>query len=186
MRPVPTEAPIVYLLSRALFVAMLVPLGLLGLRTPRGRYGPDLQYAAWVAASPIGIPASWLHYQQLLMLPLLVLAAVWWSGRGPRPGWLQLGLFAAALALIAFGDHYTVLGQDAGELWKQQTARVDAANERLLAEFAGPRMLLVSYKLYGALILLGLCLWNGWRSSAWEGWASLRLTAPRREEPATV
>lgn len=181
MRPNPTAAPLVYLLSRGLFLLLLVPLGLLGFRTPLGRYGPELQYAAWVAAAPIGIPASWLDYQQLLLLPLLVLAVAWWGGRGPRPSVVQVAVFGAALVLIAFGDHYTVLGPDAGELWKQQTARVDAANQRLLADFAGPRMLLVSYKLYGALLLFGLCLWNGWRASVWEGWASfgreLRLPA---------
>lgn len=186
MRPVPTEAPVVYLLSRALFVGLLVPLGLLGLRTPLGRYGPELHYAAWVAAAPIGIPASWLDYQELLLLPLLMLAAAWWSGRGPRPSWIQGCLFGAALVLIAFGDHYTVLGPDAGELWKQQTARVDAANQRLLADFAGPRMLLISYKLYGALLLFGLCLWNGWRASVWEGWTPTGWKAVREQGRATV
>jgi hypothetical protein len=109
-----------------------------------------------------------MHYQQLLLLPFLFLAAAWWSGRGPRPGALVLALFGLALVLVAFGDHYTVLGPDAGELWKQQTARVDEAGERLLARFSGPAMLLISYKLYGALLLFGLCLQGAWRRSAWQ------------------
>ena len=172
MRPVATESPAVYLLSRLLFVVgLLAPLGLLALRAPNREYGLELQYAAWVAAVPIGIPAAWMHYQHLLLLPFLFLAAAWWGERGWRPGRLELALFGLALVLVVFGDHYTVLGPDAGELWKQQTARVDAAGERLLERFSGPAMLLISYKLYGALLLFGLCLRQAWRRSAWQGFS---------------
>jgi hypothetical protein len=184
MRPVVAESPTVYLLSRLLFLAgLLAPLGLLGLRAPRGPFGPELQYAAWVAAIPIGIPVAWMHYQHLLLLPFLFLAAAWWSGRGPRPGPAGLALFGLALALVAFGDHYTVLGPAAGDLFKQQTARVDQAGERLLARFSGPAMLLISYKLYGALLLFGLCLQGAWRRSAWQGFGR-RGRAAAAAEPS--
>lgn len=168
MRPVPTEAASVYLLGRLLFVfGLLLPLGLLALRAPRSEAGASLQYAAWVAAMPIGTPAAWMHYQELLLLPFFVLAAAWLSDAGARPGKLGWALYALGLVLVAFGDHYTVLGPLAGELWKSE-ARVDAAAQQLMARFNGPAVLLLSYKLYGALILWVLCLRTAWIASAWE------------------
>jgi hypothetical protein len=103
----------------------------------------------------------------MLLLPFLVLAAAWWLGdRWPGP--IAIGLYLVALVLVNFGDHYTVLGALAGELWKTNQ-RSGAANAELLGRFAGPAMLMVSYKLYGALILFGLCLREAWRATTWEG-----------------
>lgn len=163
-RPVAAQSPAIAWISRLLALALLLPLGLLAKRQRRSAVGNDLQYAAWVAAIPIVIPVAWMHYQQLLLLPFLVLAAAWVRGAVPRPRLLEWGLYGLALVLVAFGDHYTVLGPLAGELWKPQQARVDAANAELLARFAGPAVLLLSYKLYGALLLFGLCLRSSWRS----------------------
>jgi alpha-1,2-mannosyltransferase len=160
-------SPAVYVLSRVALVALLVPLALLGLRAPGRPYGAALQYAAWVAPIPSVIPTAWLHYQQMLLLPFLVLAAAWWLG-DRRPGPIAIGLYLVALVLVNFGDHYTALGPLAGELWKTDQ-RSGAANAELLGRFAGPAMLLVSYKLYGALILFGLCLREAWRATTWEG-----------------
>jgi hypothetical protein len=182
MRPVVVESPLVYLGSRLLaLVGLGLPLLALGLRRPVDVQAAALQYGAWICAAPIATPAAWMHYQTLLLLPLLVLAAVWWrEGRASGtvlPGALTLALYLLALVLIAYGDHYTVLGADAGELWKTQDARVDAANQRLLAQFAGPAGLLLSYKLYGALLLFGLSLVAAWRRSrperspgSWSAW----------------
>jgi hypothetical protein len=180
MRPVAAESPTIYWGSRLLLGLLLIPLGLMLLRSPRGRDGSAVHYAAWAALAPIGIPVAWMHYQQLLLLPLLVLAVAWLRGEPPsRVSWLGWATYAVALVLITFGDHYTVLGAEAGELWKTQVSRVDAANDVLLARFAGPAMLLVSYKLYGALLLWALCVVEAWRSSAWKLAVYTRLADAR-------
>ena len=167
MRPVATEAPLVQLVTQlALALTLLLPLMLLALRKPRSGSGFDLRYAAWAALVPIAIPVAWMHYQQLLLFPLTVLAAAWLGGP-TRPGPIAWVLLVLATVLINFGDHYTVLGPLAGELFKPEQARVDAANELLLAQFSGPLLLVLSYKLYGALLLWVLCLVGAWRESAW-------------------
>lgn len=162
LRPIVSHTPLVYLLSRAFTLGSLLLLGLMTSRTPRSPSGAALQYAGWVAGMPIVIPVAWDHYQVLLALPLVVLAWAWWSG-APRPTRFEGALFMAALVLIAFGDHTTVLGPGAAELWQPKVR--DAMNETLRARFAGPLMLLLSYKLYGALLLWGLCLRAAWQTS---------------------
>jgi hypothetical protein len=194
MRPLVAESPLVYLGSRLLaLVGLGLPLLALGLRRATDFRAEALQYAAWICAAPSVTAAAWMHYQTLLLLPLLVLAAVWWRERhtpgASLPGALTQALYLLALVLIAYGDHYTVLGADAGELWKTQDARVEAANQRLLAQFAGPAVLLLSYKLYGALLLFGLCLVAAWRRSRpepWPGSWSARLLGRQHQDRAGV
>jgi hypothetical protein len=178
-----TQSAAVYGVSRGLLVGLLLPLGLLLLRAPRAALGADLQYAAWVAAAPIGLPVAWEHYQELLLLPFLVLAAAWCRpDRSGQPGRWDRLLYCLALALVASGDFHTVLGPAADDLWKADPGRAQAAGDYLLARFAGPAVLLLSLKLYGALLLWGLCLRAAWRASAWAGRpASWRaLLAPQR------
>ncbi|MCC7105654.1 MAG: DUF2029 domain-containing protein [Chloroflexi bacterium] len=189
-RPVPTELPLVYTVGRLLLVALLAPLVLLGLRTPRDRPAADLQYAAWVATAPIVIPVAWMHYQELLLLPLLVLAANWAATSAPRPARVEYVLFAVGLVLVAFGDNYTVLGAEtASEMFKNEQARVNAANARVLADFAGPAVLILSYKLYGALLIWALSLRAAWRASAFEGrfapWRRLPTARQQTSRPLT-
>jgi hypothetical protein len=99
-------------------------------------------------------------------------------------------LFAVGLVLVAFGDNYTVLGAEtASEMFKNEQARVNAANARVLADFAGPAVLILSYKLYGALLIWALSLRAAWRASAFEGrlaiWRGLSSSDQRAGRPLT-
>lgn len=91
----------------------------------------DLAYGLWVTAMLLALPVAWMHYQVVLVIPLLqalVLAA-------ERPGglpWPAVACYALAWGLLAHGNLWTFYGSELyGPYWQ----------------------LILSYKLFGLLLL---------------------------------
>jgi hypothetical protein len=98
--------------------------------TRPGAMDEDLAFGLWVTATLLALPVGWIHYQVLLIVPLFQLFVV-----AARPGglpWPSAACAALAWALLAYGNQWSFYGSE------------------LYGPFWG---LLLSYKLYGLLLL---------------------------------
>jgi hypothetical protein len=111
-----------------------------GLTLALSRRAPlRLAFGAMTMAGIVSVPFAEQHHYTLAVLPLFVVAGAWSKGQGRAAGWL-LGL---AAALIGLPLPY----------------EAPALSQGALALLAYPR-------LYGGLLLWGLCMWWAARSGA--------------------
>jgi uncharacterized membrane protein len=127
---VPDRHPLVRPLSLA-WAAALTALTLWLTRPAAMR--PDLAFGLWVTAMLLALPAAWIHYQVVLLVPLLQALVLAEEGPEGLP-WPAVACYALAWALLAHGNMWTFYGSELyGPFWQ----------------------LLLSYKFYGLLLLYG-------------------------------
>jgi alpha-1,2-mannosyltransferase len=90
-------------------VASLVVAGARALVLRRSVAAPHF-FAVLVPVMILVVPAAWMHYQTVLLLPFAILLRAAFE----RPGaWKRL-LLLAAFCLVAFGNHHTLLPDSTG------------------------------------------------------------------------
>jgi hypothetical protein len=94
-----------------------------------------LQFGVFTILMVLTVPAAWMHYQTIVILPMFALLLLA-HARGGLPRW-QAALLAAAYALIAYGNQWSFY---------------DGTIMGLLT------VLGVSYKFYGLLLLLAVVI----------------------------
>jgi hypothetical protein len=103
-------------------------------------------FGLWIVAMLFILPAGWIHYQTVLLIPFyqLLVRAESKPGSVSRPALLLYGL---AWFLLCFGDQWTFLNRDVGGPAWELLARGDFS--------ALAALLLMSYKFYGLILLWG-------------------------------
>lgn len=91
-----------------------------------------LQYGLFLLLMVLSVPAAWMHYQTLLLVPFATLLLHWRARQVPLGFAMLLGI---SFALIAFGNQWSFYDRSIGGFLS---------------------VLGVSYKLYGMLLLAGL------------------------------
>ena len=95
-------------------------------------------FGLWMVALLIVIPAAWIHYQAILIIPFYQWLVRMDSAESTQP-WRVLGCYALAWALLAVGNQWTFFDRlYFGPVWAT----------------------LLSYKLYGLLLLWGAIAWD--------------------------
>ena len=126
------EHPVVTMATYIGFGVAVVAAMLLSLRRAErtsARYA--IQFALYVVLMVLVVPAAWMHYQTILILPFVTVLLSAWE-RGGFPRW-RAALVALAYALIAYGNQWSFyLGDIMG----------------------GLTVFGVSFKFYGMLLLL--------------------------------
>lgn len=130
-------------LALALGALLLAVTALVVLRRPATQPIADLQFTLPVVVALLVIPTAWLHYELWALLPLFVLGLALARLHLPWP--LYLTTLAAAL-LVTVGTERDVWGP---------------------GPHAGPARLVLSYKVYGLLLLWGSAAYVIWRHSVW-------------------
>lgn len=156
----PTEAAI--LENRLISLLGLGISGLLGLIScvlvsapvPRRSTAYALHYGLFLLLMVLVVPAAWMHYETLLVVPF---GALLLHAQGQKWGIGRVALLAASFALIAYGNQWsyydgTVMG---------------------VLTLAG-----VSYKFYGMVLLGGVLVVTLVRDVAWN-WLPARFSRPR-------
>lgn len=118
----------------------------------------DLGYGLWVTAMLLALPAAWMHYQVVVIVPLLQ-AFVLAEERTDGLPWPATACFALAWALLAHGNLWTFYGSELyGPYWQ----------------------LILSYKLFGLLLLYAATALAGGHTG---GADRARLTLPAPPAP---
>lgn len=125
---------------------------------PRDGLDRALQLGLFATLTILVLPASWTHYQTVLLLPLFLLGVAQ-ARRGRRSwvGWLILGF---TFWLTSLPNPAILFGEDVNRaLWLR--SRADAANLALEQMFpTALSRLALSYKAFGTLLVLGLTAWR--------------------------
>jgi hypothetical protein len=116
-----------------------------------------LQFALLVPVTILVLPAGWTHYQTILLLPLFLLALAM-ARRGH--GWIAWLALGVAFWLTALPNPAMLIGADVDRaLWLR--SRADGAN--LVLDQMYPTALsklILSYKAFGTMMVLGLMAWQ--------------------------
>ncbi len=127
----PSSSPLVDALTYAA-AALLTTLALL-----RARRLPDvLAFSLLVVTLLVVLPAAWIHYQVLLIIPMAAIIAA--AERAGGLGWRVAVPLVLSWSLLCFGNQWTFFGKTLyGPFWE----------------------LVLSYKLYGLLLLWATLGW---------------------------
>ncbi len=137
------------------------------LTRPGGGLRPDIGYGLWIVALLLILPAAWIHYEALLLIPFFQ-AFVLARDREQGLGWPAVACYTLAWALLAHGNLWTFFDRSLhGPFWQ----------------------LVLSYKFYGMLLLYGAIVLAGAREhsamkrDAHDKHSLRRPQAPLRDDP---
>ncbi|NJO04833.1 MAG: DUF2029 domain-containing protein [Chloroflexaceae bacterium] len=99
------DHPLVSIITYGGFLLALAGVGWLSLR-PQPRTGARfaLQFSLFAVLMVLAVPAAWMHYQTITILPMF--AVLLYSMEHGLPRW-RAALFAVAYALIAYGNQWS-------------------------------------------------------------------------------
>ena len=134
LRPEPGE--LVRIATYGFALALLLLTSFLTRRD--GGMPQDLGFGLWIVAMLLVLPAAWMHYEALLLIPFCQLFVLARSERGVR--WQVVALYALAWMLLAHGNLWSFFNKSLyGPFWQ----------------------LILSYKFYGQLLLYAAIVASG-------------------------
>lgn len=120
-------------------IVLVLSTSLLTLRD--GGLPQDLSFGLWIVTMLLILPAAWMHYEALLLIPFCQLFVLARSEHGVR--WPIVALYALAWMLIAHGNLWSFFNKSLyGPFWQ----------------------LVLSYKFYGQLLLYAAIVASGARA----------------------
>jgi hypothetical protein len=137
------------------------------LTRPGAGLRPDIGYGLWIVALLLILPAAWIHYEALLLIPFFQ-AFVLARDREQGLAWPAVACYTLGWALLAHGNLWTFFDRSLhGPFWQ----------------------LVLSYKFYGMLLLYGAIVLAGAREhsvtkrEAHDKHSLRRSQAPLRGDP---